>query len=180
LGHPMLDHEPEALLWRSLALEAMSRPEEALAAYATGADVIQLYEPEQRAKFRLAAVRADMAQGGGAIAKRDVDGLDKPEYSADVRAEAAYWRGVLAAKGEDRAKAAAEFTMAQSLGGRRINAMAALALTEDELARKSITTQDAIDRLDRLRFAWRGDEFELSLLERLGGLYLDVKDPRSA
>lgn len=180
LGHPMLDHEPEALLWRSLALEAMGRPEEALAAYATGADVIQLYEPEQRAKFRLAAVRADMAQGGGAIAKRDVDGLDKPEYSADVRAEAAYWRGVLAAKGEDRAKAAAEFTMAQSLGGRRINAMAALALTEDELARKSITTQDAIDRLDRLRFAWRGDEFELSLLERLGGLYLDVKDPRSA
>src|SRR5690606_12637897 len=81
LGHPMLDHEPEALLWRSLALEAMGRPEEALAAYATGADVIQLYEPEQRAKFRLAAVRADMAQGGGAIAKRDVDGLDKPEYS---------------------------------------------------------------------------------------------------
>lgn len=180
LGHPMLDNEPEALLWRSLALEAMQRPEEALQAYATGADVIQLYEPEQRAKFRLAAVRADMALGGGEIAKRDLLGLEKPEYSAEVRAEAAYWRGVLAAKSGDRAKAAAEFTVAQSLGGRRINAMAALALTEDELARKSITTQDAIDRLDRLRFAWRGDEFELSLLERLGDLYMEVKDPRSA
>lgn len=180
LGHPILDNEPEALLWRSLALEAMGRPEEALAAYATGADMLQLYEPEQRAQFRLAAVRADMARGGGEIARRDLEGLEKSEYSAGVRAEAAYWRGVLAAKGGDRAKAAAEFSVAQSIGGRRINAMAALALTEDELARKSISTQDAIERLDRLRFAWRGDEFELSLLERLGDLYLEVKDPRGA
>ena len=180
LGHPILDNEPEALLWRSLALEAMGRPQEALEAYATGADVIQLYEAEQRAQFRLAAVRADMALGGGAIAKRDLAGLEKPQYSAEIRAEAAYWRGVLAARANDRAKAAAEFTVAQSLGGRRIDAMAALALTEDELARKSITAQDAIDRLDRLRFAWRGDDFELALLERLGELYLEVKDPRSA
>lgn len=180
LGHPILDNEPEALLWRSLALEALQRPEEALAAYATGADVIQLYEPEQRAQFRLAAVRADLALGGGEIAKRDLDGLEKADYSAEVRAEAAYWRGVLAAKGSDRAKAAAEFAVAQNLGQRRINAMAALALTEDELARNSITAQEAIDRLDRLRFAWRGDDFELSLLERLGELYLEVKDPRSA
>lgn len=180
LGHPILDNDPEAQLWRSLVLEAMGRPEEALGAYATGADVIQFYGPEQRAQFRLAAVRADLALGGGAIARRELAGLEKPDYSADVRAEAAYWRGVLAVKDNDRAKAAAEFTTAQSLGGRRINAMAALALTEDELARKAITAQDAIDRLDRLRFAWRGDEFELSLLERLGDLYLQVKDPRSA
>lgn len=180
LGHPILDNEPEALLWRSLALEAAQRPEEALMAYATGADVLQLYDAEQRARFRLAAVRADMALGGGAIAKRDLEGLEKADYSAEVRAEAAYWRGVLAAKAGDRATAAAEFTVAQSLGQRRINAMAALALTEDELARKSISAQEAIDRLDRLRFAWRGDGFELSLLERLGDLYLEVKDPRSA
>jgi len=180
LGHPILEHEPEALLWRSLVLEAMQRPAEALAAYAVGADVLALYEPEQRAQFRLAAVRADMALGGGAIARRDLEGLEKPEYSAQVRAEAAYWRGVLAARAGDRAKAAAEFSTARSLGGRRINAMATLALTEDELARKSISVKDAIDRLDRLRFAWRGDDFELSLLERLGELYLQSGDPRSA
>ena len=180
LGHPILDNEPEALLWRTLVLEAMQRPAEALAAYAVGADVLALYEPEQRAQFRLAAVRADLALDGGAIAKRDLAGLEDPHYSAEVRAEAAYWRGVLAVKGGDRTKAAAEFTVAQNLGGRRINAMATLALTEDELARKSISAKDAIDRLDRLRFAWRGDEFELSLLERLGDLYLDINDPRSA
>ncbi|MDA1024118.1 MAG: hypothetical protein O2817_12370 [Proteobacteria bacterium] len=33
--------------------------------------------------------------------------------------------------------------------------------------------KEAIKDLEKLRFSWRGDEFEFSLLRRLGGLYLD-------
>lgn len=180
LGHPLLDNEPEMLLWRTIALEALQRPADALAAFAAGSDVLGLYDQHQRALFRLAAVRADIAAGNGQVAARELEGLDKPEYSPPIQSEAAYWRGVLASRAGDRLKAIAEFTAAQNLGDRRISAMASLALTEDELAQKTISPEQAIDRLDRLRFAWRGDDFELSLLERLGTLYLEVGEQRNA
>ena len=38
----------------------------------------------------------------------------------------------------------------------------------------------AIAELERLRFVWRGDEFEAALLERLGKLYADRGDYRAA
>ncbi len=36
-----------------------------------------------------------------------------------------------------------------------------------------ITRKEAIEDLEKLRFGWRGDEFEFNMLKRLGGLYLD-------
>ena len=49
---------------------------------------------------------------------------------------------------------------------------ARLALLDVAVAEKSITANVAIEKLERLRFAWRGDQIELALLQRLGDLYL--------
>ncbi len=51
-------------------------------------------------------------------------------------------------------------------------AKAGLALTEMLLADARITAEEAIDRLERLRYIWRGDELETRINYRLGKVYI--------
>lgn len=180
LGHPLLDSEPEMSLWRTLALEGLERSVEAVGAFANGSDVLALYDPEQQAQFRLSAVRSDIKSGGTNVAARELGLLSDKSLPSPIRAEIAFWRGKLALAGGDRTRATAEFNAAKAIGDRRVGAWATLALTEDDIQRKAITPAQAIDRLDRLRFAWRGDAFELDLLDRLSLLYLQTGQVREA
>jgi len=45
---------------------------------------------------------------------------------------------------------------------------------------EKIETKEAIEELEKLRFAWRGDDFEFNLLRKLGTLYFTEKDFRNA
>jgi predicted negative regulator of RcsB-dependent stress response len=53
-------------------------------------------------------------------------------------------------------------------------------MIERDLAADRIDRQEAIERLERLRFAWRGDEFEAVLLRRLASLYEQEQQYRKA
>lgn len=55
-------------------------------------------------------------------------------------------------------------------------AKAGLSLTKLQLDEKKIKPAEAIDRLEGLRYAWRGDELETLVNFRLGQMYLDNKD----
>jgi tetratricopeptide (TPR) repeat protein len=55
-------------------------------------------------------------------------------------------------------------------------AKAGLSLTKLQLDEKKIKPAEAIDRLEGLRYAWRGDELETLVNFRLGQVYLDNKD----
>ena len=47
------------------------------------------------------------------------------------------------------------------------------------LAQKKISPQDAIAELEKLRYSWRGGDFEFNLLKQLGQLYLSIGDYRN-
>jgi tetratricopeptide (TPR) repeat protein len=55
-------------------------------------------------------------------------------------------------------------------------AKAGLSLTKLQLDTKKIKPAEAIDRLETLRYAWRGDELETLVNYRLGQIYIDNKD----
>lgn len=55
-------------------------------------------------------------------------------------------------------------------------AKAGLSLTKLQLDLKQIKPADAINRLEGLRYAWRGDELETLINYRLGQMYIDDKD----
>jgi hypothetical protein len=57
-------------------------------------------------------------------------------------------------------------------------AKSVLLRTELLLTTKKIKKKEVIKELENLRFAWRGGEFEFSLLHKLGNLYLDVGEYR--
>ena len=56
---------------------------------------------------------------------------------------------------------------------------AELALISLGLSKGDTPTSDAIKRLEDIRFRWRGDEIELSILRKLGDLYLASDDYRN-
>ncbi len=49
-----------------------------------------------------------------------------------------------------------------------------LALTYLETQKKDLPAQEAIDRLERLRYAWRGDDLEAQVNYRLGKMYFET------
>lgn len=55
-------------------------------------------------------------------------------------------------------------------------AKAGLSVTRMQLERKKITPENAIDRLEGLRYAWRGDELETLINYRLGEVYIENED----
>lgn len=55
-------------------------------------------------------------------------------------------------------------------------AKAGLSVTRMQLERQKITPEKAIDRLEGLRYAWRGDELETLINYRLGEVYIDNED----
>src|SRR5260370_32273855 len=61
---------------------------------------------------------------------------------------------------------------------RPTRARATLARTLADLENGGLTRGEAIERLDGLRFAWRGDDFEMSLLRRLREAKLNDGDER--
>src|SRR5262249_50806728 len=65
-------------------------------------------------------------------------------------------------------------------GDRRSKAHASLARILALLENGRIERAEAVQPLDGLRFAWRGDEFEYTLLSRLGELQMKEGDFRAA
>jgi len=55
-------------------------------------------------------------------------------------------------------------------------AKSGLSLTRLQLEEKKITTAEAINRLEALRYAWRGDELETLINYRLGQVYVESND----
>ncbi len=55
-------------------------------------------------------------------------------------------------------------------------AKAGLSLTKLQLDEKKLKPEEAVDRLEGLRYAWRGDELETLINYRLGQVYLDNRD----
>lgn len=65
-------------------------------------------------------------------------------------------------------------------GTRRVRSRARFALINAEYETGTIKREDAIEQLEKLSFAWRGDAFEYDLKRRLGDLYSDAGDYRTA
>ncbi|MEQ8196373.1 MAG: hypothetical protein RIB59_17980, partial [Rhodospirillales bacterium] len=103
-------------------------------------------------------------------AEKDLNPFQKAHY------EFAYGKFFELAGGFD--PAVKQWEAAMKGPNRFIRAKALEARAELLLKTKKMTRKEAIDELEKLRFAWRGDEFEFDLLRRLGQLYMEEGDYR--
>jgi hypothetical protein len=166
-----LDGVSEIWLWRARLHDIEMRPQAAMEAFARGSDVISQYGAVQRSSFQLSAIRSAIAVGDGAVAQRELSLLPIAELLPAQRSEARYWQGRLAALQGHNREALKIYRGIGNNTDRRAYAMAQLSAIQILVDNNSLKLSPAIQTLERLRYAWRGDVLELELLDTLATYY---------
>jgi hypothetical protein len=173
-----LDDEQDIALWRgSLAFAKRDWPR-AAAEFARGEPLLASYPKLLRNRLALQAAEAMLTTGQQEDAGRYLDLVLKDSPSASDRAAAQLLSArALEVAGEGEQSRAILDKLAAG-DDRPSRARAVLARTLADLDSGALTRGQAIEALDGLRFAWRGDDFELVLLRRLGELKFKDGDYR--
>jgi tetratricopeptide (TPR) repeat protein len=174
LGHATLAAHPEAAAWRTALRVARGRTGESGAALNEQVEFAASYPPVLRRALLPALAEAAIDAGQPALAERCVALLRAEATTAAETAEVAFLEGrSLAANGN----VAAALAMWREVGAgadseRKSEVRAEYAAVDLAVSEKRMQPTAAIDALEALSFAWRGDHLELSVLRRLGELQL--------
>lgn len=165
-----LDAEREIWLWRSMAAEGAGASQDALRFFRRGEAAIGEQPPELRVRLRLTAARAALEQDEFDMAAAQIALLQSEALTGESAHETDLLYGLLSFERGDLATARARFEDVAAASSRPLSARARLALVALGLETGSLNESEAIARLERLHFAWRGEAFEWALLRRLGRL----------
>ena len=177
---PSLDQYQEIALWRGSMYLQSGEPKKAAAHFRAGAPVLQTYPEPMKTKLAVELTEASLADLDLETAALWLDQLaaSLDSMPRDQAARVLFNQGVLARDSRKLDEAVALWTKARNGRDRWAASHAEYALIELGLQQETLSPAEAIERLDRLRFQWRGDELELSVLDRLGRLYLAEHDYR--
>ena len=180
LDAPALDPYDDVALWRGIL--AMRSYDHAAAArdFLRAGEVIDDLAPWLREETSLSMAEALFATNDLGLVNTRIDAILAAKPPAPIMARASELRGRVLLAAGDADKALATWRSVAASPDRLAQARARYDLTLAELAREDISRKDAIDRLERLAFVWRGDDFEFTLMRKLGDLYLEAKRYRDA
>jgi hypothetical protein len=170
------DKEPEIALWRGALAADTADWNNAAREFTNSIGVISSYPKALRDRFALGAAEAMIETDRGSAAGPLLDTVLKDSPSARDGAMAEYLAGRREQQLGQFEPALEEWMKVAASGDRKARARAlysrALALYE----KKQASRLDTINTLDTLRFSWRGDAFEFTLLRQLGELQLAEGD----
>lgn len=158
LGIPALVSDSDACLWRSYAHANSDNPQAAILNWPCAISAVNRKDGHERFVFALAIVRAAYITGNDALAEDILPRLSKLDPEAD------FWRGMFAFKRGENDLGTKLLSKVRDSGNTILASRAELELTNAQQRLGVISTKTAIDRLDKLRFAWRGGPFERDLL----------------
>ena len=174
LSASVFDNDRHAALWRGLADAGMEDWDGARLALQKAAPVFDRYPADWQVRARIAlaeaSVHAGALEAADASLKRLPQNMPKPLFLAAERARAQFYAA------EGRYRDAHALFAAVEKGPDEYQA--AHAIYDDVTAGfavGAISEKDAINRLEELRYRWRGDALELSTLRKLGALYFSEK-----
>lgn len=172
LADPALDGEREATLWRAALAAAAGDWEAAAAGFGEAEPLIPAYPVRVRRHLRLLAAEAYLEVNQPGAAQVQLEAVRDGGPTRGEAAQADFLRArklLLEGHGE---RAVALWREVAKGPHPAASARARFALIERGLEQGTLAPEEAIADLERLRFAWRGDEFESLLLHQLADLYL--------
>ncbi|PJK28244.1 tetratricopeptide repeat protein [Minwuia thermotolerans] len=178
LRHPQLKDAGDVALFRGLLAAKRREFQEARREFRYGLTALDELPADMQPMFRIALAETALHLHDPALAEEQVAKLLKQAGTEARREEARLLAARIKALTGETEDAADLFAELSESVQRSVRARARFAETDLLLDDERITRKDAIERLERLRFAWRGDVFEFDLMRRLGELYIDVGDYR--
>ena len=163
--------DAEAAIWRAVADSKERRWPQALAGFRRAGEILDRYPDEIAGWVRLRIVDAALGTNDVARAESEIAAIDRLPTGAVARDEHDLVRArVDEAAGRADAAARIYGPLAESAG---MKVSAEARLRSAVLAAKSgaITRDEAIERLETLSIAWRGDTIEMGTIDELARFY---------
>ncbi|MEW5728737.1 MAG: tetratricopeptide repeat protein [Pseudomonadota bacterium] len=174
LSHPSLATDPQAGLWLAAAKARHGDdPRREALMLRLAPEEIKGLSPRIRMALGRIAVISVAAAGDAKAANRIIEAVNGPGLSPRDTGTIAYMQGLAAEAGRNWETAVAKYREAEQGESRPDRAFAARDRIRLQLERGEITQAEAVPQLERLRFAWRGGDFEYRLLKRLGEVQID-------
>ena len=181
LNEPALGGFDDIALWRGV-LAVRQGDIETAAKHFARAGSLWLYEmvPHLRDEIGLIAAEAALETRDLAAATAYLDAVQASQPDPRVNDRARYLRGRVLLAGGNEKQALKQWEESANSNERLTRSATLLYRTSLMLETGKFTPQQAIEEWEKLRFAWRGDDFELTLLQRLAEIYVAERDYRRA
>lgn len=174
LMHADLKLYPDVALWRGELLARQGEPDQARQQFPVGASVLPVLPANLRERllreWAIAAVEAGDDQG---FRQAELE-LQRLPQNKRIKTTLAYLNGRLASRDDNTEAALAAYDEAIAADYRPLRARAAFERVNAGLKLGEVTPEEAINQFDALRFAWRGDGFELAVMDRIVDLELQT------
>ncbi len=164
--------------WKAFALAGLEDWRQADSVLPSDLSLLEKYPKQIKQPVALALGEAALRGGKTDLAEKLLMMLESefPEMSPSRKSAWKYLNGELERQAGNIDQALENWGTLITGRDDYYRAKAGLSLTKLQLERKKITPAKAIDRLEGLRYAWRGDELETLINFRLGEVYIDNED----
>jgi hypothetical protein len=179
LAHPSLSLSNEAALWSGLVKLRLGDFAAASELATRGTEFAERYPPPVGPRVWLAIAEAQLSAGQTDAAMQFLDLAQRQELSEPQQRQLALMRGRVLARQGDVDGAAQTWLPLERGGPSPTRAEATLARIELMVGAGRMERADAVDMLDRLRFAWRGDRTELRTLILLARMHGEMGNYRA-
>ena len=177
LSQPLLQQHPEVNMWIGYAAAASEQWRMATRSFPATNRLLLQYPDNISVPFTIYMAESALRLGHTESANTLLASLDAMSKNADSHYQAAiqYLKGE-AARQAGKDDDAIKLWKPVAFGLDRLyHTKASLALANLRLQDKKISLKQAIDLVDSLRFAWRGDALEIQILQNLGALKVQNK-----
>lgn len=172
----------ELKYWKAFTLAGLDDWQQAAKILPSDMDVLTTYTEDIKVPLSLRLMEVALREGNVGKAKSILDILEPYRSDMDVPRAAAY--DYLLGEFErqtGKVKEATALWKDLSTGPDDLyRAKSRFAATMMQLESKEITEDKAVDSLEGLRYAWRGDDLEVSINNNLAGIYLKKGEPVKA
>ncbi len=178
LVHSSLDRYDEIDYWRAAALAGLEDWQQADKMAPSQLHVLEKYPAKVQQPIALAMTEVALRAGKLGVAESLLTML-QPDYETMTLGRQSAWKylqGEFERQSDNPEQALKNWEQLLTGKDNYYRAKAGLSVTRMQLERKKITTEKAIDRLEGLRYAWRGDELETLINFRLGETYINSED----
>ncbi|MDX9690028.1 MAG: hypothetical protein EOM37_05160 [Proteobacteria bacterium] len=172
LNNSVVKEQMEISLWRGVAEALQHNWQASVELMRVGVPILSHYPEPMHTRFWVLAIESAIAAGQDKDAIEWLNTLEKEGYQSESRPAVQYLRGVVYSKAGQIDLAEKMWRKVAKGKDRLYKIRAELALVDMGVATGSTTAKQAIERLEGMRFAWRGDDLELDILRRLGGFYI--------
>ncbi len=176
---PALANQSEIELWEAVANAQLRNWEEAEKKFFSAEKTLAGYPEPFYSHFSVLAIESALAENKDAEAADWLQRLETDHHDPAVEPAISFLHGILDAKSGHAQKAQISWKDAASASDRLYKVRSEMALIDLGVSTRSLTPAQAADRLEALRFAWRGDDLELDILHRLGQFYIQAKNVKS-